>query len=91
MNVSKKKQPDTVVKIEDEERNPDTLDLKQFDIIEDNEEDRTRDYISSLTSLSSICSQNPLPYTFIPAIQDSHPSESPGNGTEKNRPERCYH
>lgn len=65
---------DAVYKLEEEEKNPDLLDLRQFEIPDDTKEERTRDYVSSLSTASSECSLIPLPYSFQPVVKDEHPS-----------------
>ena len=45
---SAKAEANAVAKFEEEERNPDLLDLKQYQIAEDNKEERMEDYISHL-------------------------------------------
>ena len=74
---SAKAEADAVAKIEDEEGNPKLLNLDQFGITKDNKEERTRNYVSSLTTLSSTGSQDPLPFLFEPSAKDEHPSMSP--------------
>ena len=74
---SAKAEADAVAKIEDEEGNPRWLNLDQFGITKDDKEERTRNYVSSLTTLFSTGSQDPLPFLFEPSAQDLHPSVSP--------------
>ena len=74
---SAKAEADAVAKIEDEEGNPKLLNLDQFGITKDDKEERTRNYVSSLTTLSSTGSQDPLPFLFEPSAKDEHPSMSP--------------
>ena len=74
---SAKVEADVVAKIENEEQDPGLLALSQYGITEDNTEERTRNYISSLTTLSSIGSQDPLPYLCEPVTKDPHPKPSP--------------
>ena len=69
---------DAVAKIEDEEGNPKLLSLDQFGITKDDKEERTRNYVSSLITLSSTGSQDPLPFLFELSAKDLHPSISPG-------------
>ena len=57
--------------------NPKLLNLDQFGITKDDKEERTRNYVSSLTTLFSTGSQDPLPFLFEPLAQDLHPSVSP--------------
>jgi len=45
---SAKAEANAVAKFEEEEKNPDLLDLKQYQIAEDNKEERMEDYISHL-------------------------------------------
>ena len=59
-----------------EEGNLELLILYQFGITEDDMEGRTRNYVSSLTTLSSTGSQDPLPFLFEPSAKDEHPSMS---------------
>ena len=49
---SAKAEADAVAKIEDEEGNPKLLNLDQFGITKDDKKERTRNYVSSLTTLS---------------------------------------
>ena len=65
-----------MAKIEDEEGNPKLLNHDQFEITKDDKEERTRNYVSSLTTLSSTGSQDPLPFLFEPSVKDEHPSMS---------------
>ena len=66
-----------MAKIEDEEGNPKLLNLDQFAITKADKEERTCHYVSSLTTLSSTGSQDPLPFLFEPSAKDVHPSMSP--------------
>ena len=75
---SAKAEADAVAKIEDEEGNPKLLNLDQFGITKDDKEERTRNYVSSLTTLSFTGSQEPLPFMFEPSAKDLHPSMSLG-------------
>ena len=74
---SAKAEADAVAKIEDEEGNPKLLNLDQFGITKDDKEERTRNYVSSLTTIFSTGSQDPLPFLFEPSAKDEHPSMSP--------------
>ena len=74
---SAKAEEDAVAKIDDEEGNPKLLNLDQFGITKDDNEERTRNYVSSLTTLFSTGSQDPLSFLFEPSAQDLHPSVSP--------------
>ena len=71
-----KAEADAVAKI-DEEGNPKLLNLDQFGITKDDKEERTRNYVSSLTTIFSTGSQDPLPFLFEPSAKDVHPSMSP--------------
>ena len=75
---SAKAEADAVAKIEDEEGNPKLLNHDQFEITKDDKEERTRNYVSSLITLSSTGSQDPLPFLFELSAKDLHPSISPG-------------
>ena len=83
---------DAVFKLEEEEKNPDLLDLKQYEIPDDTKEERTRNYISSLSTASSESSLIPLPYSFQPVVKDEHPSSQqriqPGNKVLQINPEQ---
>ena len=74
---SAKAEADAVAKIDDEEGNPKLLNLDQFAITKADKEERTCHYVSSLTTLSSTGSQDPLPFLFEPSAKDVHPSMSP--------------
>ncbi|CAH3195132.1 unnamed protein product, partial [Porites evermanni] len=82
---------DAVAKIkEDEEGSPKLLNLDQFGITKEDKEERTRSYVSSLTTLSSTGSQDPLPFLFEPSAKDEHPSMTPemALGTHLNMVQR---
>lgn len=83
---------DAVFKLEEEEKNPDLLDLRQFEIPDDTKEERTCDYISSLSTASSECNLIPLPYSFQPVVKDEHPSSqqsvNPGDKRLQVNPEQ---
>ena len=83
---------DAVFKLEEEEKSPDLLDLRQFEIPDDNKEERTRDYISSLSTASSECNLIPLPYSFQPVVKDEYPSSQqrvqPGDKRLQINPEQ---
>ena len=70
---SAKAEADAAAKIEDEEGNPKLLNLDQFAITKDDKEERTCHYVSSLTTLSSTGSQDPLPFLFEPLAKDVYP------------------
>ena len=81
---------DAVFKLED--KSPDLLDLRQFEIPDDTKEERTRDYISSLSTASSECNFIPLPYSFEPVVKDEYPSSQqrvqPGDKRLQINPEQ---
>ena len=83
---------DAVFKLEEEEKSPDLLDLRQFEIPDDTKEERTRDYISSLSTASSECNLIPLPYSFQPVVKDEYPSSQqrvqPGDKRLQINPEQ---
>lgn len=66
-----------MAKLEEEVKNPDLLDLKQYQIPEDNRDHRTLDYILSLSTASSLSNLIPLPYLLQPVVKDEHPSLPP--------------
>ena len=79
---SAKAEADAVGKIEEEEKNPNLLDLKQYQIPEDNKDERTQRYISSLSDVSSGEDLIPLPYSFQPVVRDAPLSSSPPQGIQ---------
>ena len=62
-----KAEVDAVTRLEDEgkEENPNLDDLKEFQLKDDEKEERVRDYISSLPDLRSVDSLIPLPDSFV--------------------------
>ena len=83
---------DALFKLEEEEKSADLLDLRQFEIPDDTKEERTRDYISSLSTASSECNLIPLPYSFQPVVKDEYPSSQqrvqPGDKRLQVNPEQ---
>ena len=62
-----KAEVDAVTRLEEEgkEENPNLDDLKEFQLKDDEKEERVRDYISSLSDLTSVDSLIPLPDSFV--------------------------
>ena len=62
---SAKAEVDAFARLEEEDKNPNLDDLKEFQLKEDEKEDRVRDYISSLSDLTSVSIQILLPDSFV--------------------------
>ena len=73
---SAKAEVDAVARLEEEDKNPNLDDLKEFQLKEDEKEDRVRDYISSLPDLTSVSSQIPLPDSFVRGSRAQHLTSS---------------
>ena len=73
---SAKAEVDAAARLEEEDKNPNLDDLKEFQLKEDKKEDRVRDYISSLPDLTSVSSQIPLPDSFVRGSTAQHLTSS---------------
>ena len=73
---SAKAEVDAFARLEEEDKNPNLDDLKEFQLKEDEKEDRVRDYISSLSDLTSVSIQIPLPDSFVRGSTAQHLTSS---------------
>ena len=73
-----KAEVDAVTRLEEEgkEENPNLDDLKEFQLKDDEKEERVRDYISSLSDLTSVDSLIPLPDSFVQGNRAQHRTSS---------------